>query len=377
MAKERLEQDLRQATIAHQRLTHVFQRVVETKRKVEAKLKNEQRQQQQKQEVEEDEKKQEQALRKRTTSANPTASAPPSRATTNDNDGDDQDAARAQDLPQGLHEILAQREADLMNLQVKLKRQGQARHTQLKEWEAELQDKEERVQRVAEKLRKQRRHLQVCHERSQRQSWEDKGRRCRAASKSPRRSLPSSPLRARRVRVAAGIQNQDNRNSAIETEEEKGEEKTKQREPEAAAAVVSVQWEGAPRCRHLPQYSTSSSAVDGKEEIDVALDSTILPLSVTQTVQGNRLVTQYERSRGGVGATTDEEMKEQKETRLFRNSEIMAAGPAIENWGHEEGSKGDHDCLEAAVFPSTVGSNTHIPVVQLAPPAIPQIPPSM
>ena len=374
--KERVEQDLRQATIAHQKLTNVFQRVVETKRKVEAKLKKGQRQQQQKQEEKEDEKKQQQTLGERTTSAIPTASAPPSRATTHDNDDGDREAARAQDLVQGLQENLAQREADLANLQMKLKRQGQARHTQLKEWEAELQEKEERVQRVAEKLHKQREHLRACQERAQRQMWEGKGRIRQAASKSPGRSLPSSPLRARRVQVAAGIQNHYNRNSAKETKEGKGEVKIKRREPGAAVSAVSVQWEEAPRRQHWPQYSTSSSAVDGKE--DVALDSTTLPLSIMRTDDGDGLVTQDERSRGGVGTTTNDEKKEQIETRVFRTLDnIMAAGPAIESWSPEQGSEGGRYCLKPAVLPKTVDARTHIPALQLAPPAIPQIPPSM
>jgi len=392
--KERVEQDLRQATIAHRRLAQTFQQVVATKRKMEAQLKKEQKQQQQKQEQEEEEKRQ-QGLAESTASATTTASAAPSCATIHD-----QEAARASFLAQGLQEELARREADLVNLHAKLKQQGQARRTQLKEWEVELQEKEERVRRVAEKLQKEREHLRVCQERAQR-----KGRTRQAPSKSPRRSLSSSPLRLRRVQAAAEIQSQANRhapalppvvenqeqqhqllstllllvkrggslsivNSFAERREGKDEEDMERREPVAAVSAALVQWEEAPRRRHWPRYSTSSSAVDGKEEErDVALDST-LPVSVNGADDGDGLDEQKERYRG-VGRTIEEEGIGQEENRLFWTlDKVIAAEP-----GHGNGS--GHDFIEGATVSRAAVAPSHISSALLTPPAIPQLPPPM
>lgn len=396
-----MEQDLRQATIAHQRLAQTFQQVVATKRKVEAQLKKEQQQQQQKQEEEEE--RHQQALTENTTSATSTASVSPSYATTPDNDVDEQEAAQASALVQGLQEELARREADLVNLQAKLKRQGQARRTQLKEWEAELQEKEDRVRRVAEKLQKQREQLRVYQKRAQRQMWEGKRRTRQAASKSPRRPLSSSPLRARRVQVTPEIQNQHDRrapalptvvedqmqqrqllstllllakrggslsitDSSAERREGKDEEKLEQQAPVAEL----TQWVEAPRRQHWPQYSTSSSAVDGKEEeCDVALDCT-LPASAKGADDGDGLNERDERDRG-VGRTFEEEV-----TRLFWTLDnVDGAESTIESRGPEQGSASGNGIFEGATVPRAAVARTHIPPAPLAPPAIPQLPPSM
>lgn len=407
--KERVEQDLRQAAIAHQRLAQTFQRVVVTKRKVEAQLKKEQQQQLQKQKQEKEERHQ-QALTEGTTSATTTVSQEPSCGATHDTNDNDQKAARASALAQGLEEELARRETDLVHLHAKLKRQGQARRTQLKEWEAELQEKEERVRRVAEKLRKQREHLRACQERAQRQMWQGKGRTRQAMSKSPQRSLSSSPFRARRVQRVAETQNQANSHApaqptAVEeqqqqrqllstllllpkrggslsitdpTEEKrqgKDEEEMARQEPvvalPAASLAAAQHWDEAPRRRHWPQHSTSSSAVDGKEEErDVVLDST-MPMSARGADDGDGLEEQYERD-GSVGRRMEGgHGKGQDENRLFWTlDKVMAAGP-------DQGTASSHDFIEkSAVSRATVAPNHILPAL-LAPPAIPQLPPSM
>jgi hypothetical protein len=407
--KERVEQELRKATITHQRLAQTFQRVVVTKRKVEAQLKKKQQQQQQQMQEQEEEEKHQQALAESSTSVTTTAFTASSYATTHDKDDNDQEAARARALTQRLQEELARREADLVNLHAKLKRQGQARRTQLKEWEAELQEKEERVRRVAEKLRKQREHLRVCQERAQRQIWEGKGRTRQATSKSSRRSLSSSPLRARRVQRVAEIREQRNSyapaqptvvkeqeqqqqllctllplgkrggplfitDSAAEKRDGKDEEMAR---PELVAAIVAApmaaagHWDEAPRRRHWQQYSTSSSAVDGKEEDrDVALDSTV-PMSAKGADDGDGLDEEYERD-GSVGRRMEEDQgKGQEENRLFWTvDKVMAAGP-------DQGSASSHDFIEKPTMSRAAVPPNHILSTPLAPPAIPQLPPSM
>lgn len=82
---------------------------------------------------------------------------------------------------------LVESEAILRSLRDRLRRQGQAQRMQLVEWESQLQLKEERICRVAEKLRKQRLNLRFFKHHAERQ-------REKAMSKSIGKAIISSQI---------------------------------------------------------------------------------------------------------------------------------------------------------------------------------------